>query len=198
MGDPTHLPSARCFTDKNGTAKKFADDRRVPLTADQRAVLRDRLLRGQTPQAAAAEAEVTDDALAAALSAAAVRDDLDAVDRLRSENLLALAYQRALKGSDRMLDLFLKYRPPTRGGDRDDDFPDLPELMGLSDAEFDARYPPAGRSPERAAERAAGPTAGETAVRPRRADGPHPAGLPDQPRGAAGPARADGRRAAAG
>ena len=85
----------------------------APLSPEERAAVRDDLLKGLPPQAALARLgrdPLTFSALVAADAALAA--DLAEVDARRRENVLNAVYVDALKGSRTDRTLFLKRRPP--------------------------------------------------------------------------------------
>ena len=84
-----------------------------PLTAEQRAAVVRALTAGAAPQKACADAGVDPLQFFAALAEdAELAVQIGRLDALRSLNVLAITYQKALSGASADRSLYLKFRPP--------------------------------------------------------------------------------------
>ena len=85
----------------------------APLTDRQRAAILAAMTAGAPPQKACADAGVDPLAFFAALECdGELAVSLGRVDALRSMNVLAVTYQKALSGASADRSLYLKFRPP--------------------------------------------------------------------------------------
>ncbi|MFH5806008.1 hypothetical protein [Alienimonas sp. DA493] len=85
----------------------------VPLTAEQRAAVVRALTAGAAPQKACTDAGVDPLQFFAALAEdAELAVQIGRLDVMRSLNVLAITYQKALSGASADRSLYLKFRPP--------------------------------------------------------------------------------------
>ena len=85
----------------------------IPLTDDQRAAVIAALKAGAAPQKACQDAGVDPLGFFAALACdGELAVQLGRVEAMRSLNVLAVAYQKALGGASADRSLYLKFRPP--------------------------------------------------------------------------------------
>ena len=85
----------------------------LPLTAAQRAAVVRALTAGAAPQKACADAGVDPLHFFAALAEdAELAVQIGRLDAMRSLNVLAITYQKALSGASADRSLYLKFRPP--------------------------------------------------------------------------------------
>ena len=85
----------------------------APLTDDQRAAVLQSLKAGAAPQKACADAGVDPLNFFAALADDAdLAVQLGRVEAMRSLNVLAITYQKALSGASADRSLYLRFRPP--------------------------------------------------------------------------------------
>lgn len=108
----------------------------TPLTAEQRAAVVRALTAGAAPQKACADAGVDPLQFFAALAEdAELAVQIGRLDAMRSLNVLAITYQKALSGASADRSLYLKFRPPPPAAPVDEETCELDGPMGVSNEE---------------------------------------------------------------
>ena len=108
----------------------------VPLTEEQRTAVVAALKAGAAPQKACQDAGVDPLEFFAALSCdGELAVQLGRVEAMRSLNVLAVAYQKALSGASADRSLYLKFRPPPPAAGADGETVELDGPLGTADEE---------------------------------------------------------------
>ena len=124
------------MTDETPAERADPGDVPVPLTGDQKAVIVQSLTAGAPPQKACADAGVDPLRFFAALADdAEFALQLGRLEALRSLNVLAITYQKALSGTSADRSLYLKFRPPPPAAPTDEETVELDGPIGAADEE---------------------------------------------------------------